>query len=74
MNNKQKIAITNIIHAAENPEKYGIKAANTQEQNKAVSKALRTLFVFEGDNVKDFNEETIEAFYGLTVRPSIDML
>ncbi|MEG9430645.1 MAG: hypothetical protein VZQ61_06980 [Christensenellaceae bacterium] len=74
MNNRQKIAITNVIRAAENPERYGLKTANTQEQNKAICKALKTLFVFEGDMVKDFNEETIEAFFRLTERPSIDIL
>ena len=75
MNNKQKIAITNIIRAAENPETYGIKTANTVEQNKAVVKALNTLFDRDEKGViTDFNPETVEAFYGLTERPKIEIL
>lgn len=75
MNNKQKIAITNVIRAAENPEMYGIKTSNTVEQNKAVAKALKTLFDVDATGIiTDFNSETIEEFYRLTERPSIDIL
>ena len=75
MNNKQKKAITNIIRAAENPGKYGLRTANTAEQNKAVVKALRTLFdEDEKGEVTDFNVETIESFYGLRESPTIDIL
>ena len=75
MNNKQKIAVTNVIRAAQNPELYGIKTANTPEQNKAIHRAFSTLFDFDNTGVvTDFNPEMIDEFYRLTERPSIDIL
>lgn len=75
MNNKQKIAITNVIRAAENPDRYGIKTVNSEEQNNAIVKALKTLFdVDENGTVLGFNDETVEAFFGLTERPSIEII
>ena len=75
MTNKQKIAITNFIRAAENPKKYGIEAQNTVEQNQALQRAFCTLFDFdEKGKVTDFNAETIEALCGLKESPKIDIL
>lgn len=76
MNNKEKTAIMNVIRAAENPEIYGIKTVNSAESNKAIAKALKTLFDIDAKTgtIIDFNAETIDAFYRLTARPSIDIL
>lgn len=75
MNNKQKIAVTNVIRAAQNPERYGIKTANTPEQNKAIVRVLSTLFDFDNNGVvTDFNPETIDELSRLTERPSIEIL
>lgn len=71
MTNKEKKAITKLVMVAENPTAYGIAVGNTEEQNKAIIKVLRTLFDFDDKMCTGFNAQTIENLNKVEVIPDV---
>ena len=70
---KTKIALTKLIKAVEDPEKYSLPPEEKEGQNQAVIHVLKQLFKLEGDTVVGFDEEFIKQCYILQERPTIKL-
>ena len=70
---KERRAIAKIIEIASEPERFAIEMNNTREQNQAIIRVLKMLYIFEGATPVKMNEDVVDDLLSIPERPKYNI-